>query len=368
MAQRSSTKAKESPDPDDERKPEDPTDITARSWKYVLRKVVREFGADACTDLAASLTYYFVLSLFPALVAIVSLLGLFGQTKDTVNLMLHIVSNLGSHQVVDAVRGPLESLAKSPAAGFGFVAGILGAVWSASGYVRAFGRAMNRIYTVDEGRPFLKLRVTTLPITVVTLVLIVIAALILVVSGPVAKSIGDALGVGETALFVWNIVKWPILVIVAILMVAILYYASPNLKQPKLRWMSMGAFLALALWAGASVLFGLYVANFSSYNKTYGSLGAIIVFLLWIWITNIALLFGAEFDAETERGRQLQAGIEAEEEIKLPPRETTASDKKAAKHDEDVALGRQIRKDHGQDPDNPDAPKAGIFHRLTHRK
>lgn len=376
MAQRSGTKEAQSPAPDDPRKPDDPTDITTRSWKYILRKVVREFGADQCTDIAASLTYYFVLSLFPALVAIVSLLGLFGQTKETVDLILQVVSNLGSSQVSDAIRQPLESMAKSPAAGVGFAVGVLGAVWSASGYVRAFGRGMNRIYTVDEGRPFIKLRLTTLLVTVVTLVLIVIAALLLVVSGPIARSVGEALGVGETAVVVWNIVKWPALVLIAVIVVAILYYATPNVQQPKLSWMSMGAFLALVLWAGSSVLFGLYVANFSSYNKTYGALGAIIVFLLWIWITNIALLFGAEFDAETERGRQLQAGIEAEEDIKLPPRDTTSSDKKAAKHDEDVALGRRIRQTHGQNSDEPDDKKAknehfgkvGLFHRLTRRR
>ena len=365
MAQRSSVREAEAPAPDDDRKPDDPTDITKRSWKYVLRKVLREFTADQCTDLAAGLTYFAVLALFPALVAIVSLLGLFGQTQQTVDLVLQIARNLGSAQVVDAIRGPVESLAKSPAAGVGFVTGILGALWSASGYVGAFGRAMNRVYAIDEGRPVWKLRPTTLLVTVVTVVLIVLGALLLLLSGPVAESVGNIIGLGDTAVLVWNIVKWPVLAAIAVVVVAILYYAAPNVKQPKFRWMSMGALLALTVWVVASLLFGIYVANFSSYNRTYGALGTVIVFLLWIWITNLALLFGAEFDAEIERGRELQAGIEAEEEIKLPPRDTRGSDKRAKKRADDVAVGRALREQRGEPAGDEEPPrKVGLFNRL----
>ncbi|PPG87799.1 ribonuclease BN [Rathayibacter sp. AY1F3] len=343
MAEQSTTREKTAPDPDDSRKPDDVTDITKRSWFYVLKKTAREFGADQCTDLAAALTYYAVLALFPALLAIVSVLGLFGQAQATTDLVLDLIGNLASSEVVDLLRDPIQALTSSSAAGLAFVTGVVGAIWSASGYVGAFGRAMNRVYQIDEGRPFWKLRPTMLGVTVVTVVLIVIAALILVLSGPVATAVGDVVGLGPAALTVWNIAKWPVLVVIAIVIVATLYYWAPNIRQPKFRWISIGSIVALAIWLIASTGFAFYVANFSNYNKTYGSLGAVIVFLLWIWITNIALLFGAEFDAELERGRELQAGIEAEETIQLPPRDTAGSDKKAAVHEKDVRDGRWLR-------------------------
>ncbi|QHC66520.1 YihY family inner membrane protein [Rathayibacter sp. VKM Ac-2759] len=343
MAEKSTTREKTAPEPDDARKPDEVSDITKRSWLYVLKKTGREFGADQCTDLAAALTYYAVLALFPALLAIVSVLGVFGQAQATTDTVLELVGNLASAQVVDLLRDPIESLTSSPAAGLALITGIVGAIWSASGYVGAFGRAMNRIYEIDEGRPFWKLRPTMLGVTVVTVVLIVVAALLLVLSGPVASAVGDVVGLGPAALTVWNIVKWPVLLLIAVVIIAVLYYFAPNIRQPKFRWISTGAFLALAIWLIASVGFAFYVANFSNYDKTYGSLGAVIVFLLWIWITNIALLFGAEFDAELERGRQLQAGIEAEETLQLPPRDTAASEKKQAVHEQDVRDGKWIR-------------------------
>lgn len=202
---------------------------------------------------------------------------------------------------------------------------------------------MNRIYEIQEGRPFWKLKPVQLLVTLVSLVLIVIAALILVISGPVADAVGSALGIGETATTVWSIAKWPVLALVVVLILAILYYATPNAKQPTFRWMSMGALLAIVVLVIATVAFGFYVANFSNYDETYGSLAGVVIFLLWLWIVNNAILFGAEFDAELERGRQLQAGIAAEEDIQLLPRDTRKSDKVAAKEEKDVTEGRRIR-------------------------
>ncbi|MWV59669.1 YihY/virulence factor BrkB family protein [Rathayibacter sp. VKM Ac-2754] len=348
MSQTSTEREQTAPDPDDSRKPDDPTDVTARSWGYVLKKTLREFGADQCTDLAAALTYYAVLALFPGLLAIVSILGLFGQAESTTSTVLELAGGFVSPDVLDTVRGPLQELTSSNAAGVAFVAGLLGALWSASGYVGAFGRAMNRIYGIDEGRPIWKLRPTMLGITLVTVALLVIAGLILVLSGPIAETIGDAIGLGEVALTVWSIAKWPVLIVIMVVIVAVLYHWSPNVKQPKFAWTSLGSVLALVIWALASAGFAFYVANFSNYNKTYGALGGVIVFLLWLWITNLALLFGAEFDAELERGRQLQAGIEAEEVLQLPPRDTRLSEKKAKKHADDVADGRELRESAGK--------------------
>ena len=349
------TKARTAPSPDDPRKPDDITDITKRSWGYVLKKTLREFTADQCTDLAAALTYYAVLALFPGLLAIVSILGLFGAAGHTTDTVLSLVSNLASEDAVSALRGPVEQLTSTSAAGLAFVTGLLGALWSASGYVGAFGRAMNRIYQVDEGRPIWKLRPTMLGVTLFTVIMLVIGALLLVVSGPVAEAIGDVIGLGPVALTVWNIAKWPVLIVIAVVVVAVLYYWAPNIRQPKFRWMSLGSLLALLVWAIATAGFGFYVANFGNYNATYGALGGVIVFLLWLWITNLALLFGAEFDAELERGRELQAGMPAEETIQLPPRDTAQSDKKAEQHAKDVLEGLKIRTAHGKTPPEGDA-------------
>ena len=221
--------------------------------------------------------------------------------------------------------------------------GILTALWSASGYVGAFGRAMNRIYEIDEGRPFVKLRGTMLAVTIATVLIVVLLAAMLVLSGPVAESVGNALGLGDVVLTIWNIAKWPLIVLLVVAAIAILYYATPNVKQPKFRWMSLGSLIALVIFLLASLAFGFYVANFSSYNETYGTIGGVIISLLWLWILNMSLLFGAEFDAEMERGRQLQAGIEAEETIQLPPRDTKQSDKLQAREEEDIQRGRELR-------------------------
>ncbi|MCS5518996.1 YihY/virulence factor BrkB family protein [Curtobacterium flaccumfaciens] len=330
------------PDPDDARKPDNPTDLKKPTLVYTLKKTLREFTSDQCTDLAASLTYYSVLALFPGLLAVVSLLGLVGQADNTIKTMLQIIGNIGSDQVVDLIKEPLEGLVRSPAAPITFIVGVVGALWSASGYVGAFGRAMNRIYNVREGRPIWKLRPTMLGVTVTTVVLLVIGLLVLV-SGPLARSFGDVIGLGDVAATVLLIVQWPILLVIAIIVVAVLYYWSPNVKQPKFRWVSGGSILAILIWIIASVGFGFYVGNFSNYNATYGSLGGVIVFLLWIWITNNALLFGAEFDAEIERGRELQAGIRAEEDIQLPERDTRQIEKQDEKRAQDVLEGIRIR-------------------------
>lgn len=342
----STAKARTASAPDDSRKPDSPTDVTRPSWKYIAKKTLREFTKDQCPDLAAALTYYSVLSIFPALLALVSLLGIFGQPGKTTSALLDIVQGFAPAETVEAIRQPVEQLSNSNTAGFTLVLGILTALWSASGYVGAFGRAMNRIYEIDEGRPFIKLRGTMLGVTIATVLIVVLLAAMLVLSGPVAESVGKAIGLGGAFLAVWNIAKWPVILLLVVLAIAILYYATPNVKQPKFRWMSLGSLIALVIFLLASLAFGFYVANFSSYNETYGAIGGVIISLLWLWILNMSLLFGAEFDAETERGRQLQAGIEAEETIQLPPRDTKQSDKLQAREEEDIKRGRELRELH----------------------
>ena len=293
------------------------------------------------------MTYYAVLALFPALLAMVSLLGLFGQAGKTGELIT-VLSDMGAGSVADTIKGPLDQLTATSSAGIALVIGVVGALWSASGYVGAFGRAMNRIYEIQEGRPFWKLRPLMIVITLAAVILAGLVAIGLVVSGPVARAIGDAIGLGDTAVTIWGIVKWPVLLGLAAVAVAILYYATPNVQQPKFKWISLGAVVAIVTWVIASALFGFYISQFSNYNKTYGSLAGVIIFLLWLWITNLALLFGAELNAEMERGRQLQAGIPAEDEIQLPPRDTRVIDKNAAKETRDIEQGRQLRDSRGQ--------------------
>ena len=339
----STTKARTAPDEDADVKPDSLRDISKPSWKYTARKAWAEFSADGCTDLAAALTYYAVLSLFPALLALVSLLGVFGQGESTTTALLDIVRDLGQANAADQLEGPISQMTQANQAGLGLVAGLVGALWSASGYVGAFGRAMNRIYQIDEGRPFWKLRPVQLLITLVGVIMVALVLVALVVSGPLAETVGEAIGLGSTAVTVWNIAKWPVILFVVVVLVALLYYSTPNVKQPTFRWISVGAAIAILTWVLASIVFGFYVANFGSYNKTYGSLAGVIVFLLWLWITNLALLFGAEVDSELERSRQLQAGIEAEETLQLPPRDDTASEKRRHKHEEHLEEGRRLR-------------------------
>jgi membrane protein len=331
------------PDPEDNRKPDGPTDLDKRSWFYVLRKTMHEFGDDQCTDLAAALTYYSVLAIFPAALALVSILGVVGQSQKAVSTVVDTLKPLVSAQMLGTIEPALNQIASSNSAGIALIVGVALALWSASGYVGAFGRAMNRIYEIQEGRPFWKLRPLLLLLTLIAVVLTAVVLLMLIVSGPVAQSIGNVVGLGDTAVTVWQFAKWPILLIVVVLIVALLYYATPNVKQPKFRWISVGAFVAIIIWILASVAFAFYVANFSSYNKTYGSLAGVIVGLLWLWITNLALLFGAELDSELERGRQLEAGLPAEEDLQLPARDTRNIKKQQEKEDKDIALGRKIR-------------------------
>lgn len=332
-------------DPEHDDKPDAPTHLEKRSWKYILTRTVREFSSDQCTDAAATLTYYAILAMFPALVATFSLLGVVGQNQEAAEAVMGIVEEVAPGDMAETIRGPIEQLASASGAGIALIVGIVVALWSASGYVGAFSRVMNRIYEIDEGRPFWKLRPMQLLVTLIAVVSLAIAALTLVLSGDLVKAIGDAIGASSAVQLTWSIAKWPLLVFVIVFLVAVLYYATPNAKQPKFRWISPGAVVAIVVLAIATFGFGVYVTNFANYDRTYGSLAGVIIFLFWVWIANLALLFGAEFDAELERGRQLQGGIAAEDDIRLPPRDTRQIEKHEKKEEELVAEGRRIRSD-----------------------
>jgi membrane protein len=298
-----------------------PNKLPRHAWGGVLKRTFSEFSADNLTDWAAALTYYGIVALFPALIALVSILGLVGQSATK-----PLLDNLGgfapgpAHQILEnALNGLTQSRG---GAGILFVVGLAGALWSASGYIGAFIRASNIIWDVEEGRPIWRTLPLRVVITVTMIVLLAVSAIAVVVTGPLADRVGKLIGVGGTFVTVWDIAKWPVLVAVVSFMFSILYYASPNVRQPGFRWVTPGGVLAVVSWIVVSAAFGIYVANFGSYNKTYGSLGAIIIFLVWLWLSNVAILLGAELNAELERGRQIEAGQPPDREPFLPPRST----------------------------------------------
>lgn len=288
-----------------------------------LKRTLTEFQEDNLSDWAAALTYYGLFSLFPALIAMVSLLGIFGDPKTTTEKLTEIITELGPESAAETFEGPIKSIIENQtAAGFAFVFGLAVALWSASAYVGAFIRASNIIYETPEGRPFWKLRPLQIAVTLAMIVMMALLAVGLVLTGPVVEAIADPVGLSSTAVDVWNIAKWPVMAAIFILMVDVLYYTAPNVKLRGFKWVTPGAIVSIVVWAIASALFALYVANFGSYDKTYGTLGGLIVLLLWFWITNLAILFGHQMNAERERSAEIEEGLpRAEKEIQLEPRD-----------------------------------------------
>lgn len=335
---------------------EQPETYGRRSLWYVARKSLHEFSDDQGTDLAASLTYYAVLAIFPAALALVSLIGVFSNGQHALNEVLDILRPIAPGATVTHIHDVLKPLVHSSNAIATLIVGVLGALWSASAYISAFGRMMNRVYEVEEGRAFWRLRPLNLILTLVAVVLAAAAVVIMVVSGPVASSVGAKLGLGTTAINIWNIAKWPVLLVIVIAIVAMLYHFTPNVKLGKFRPFSPGAVVAILGWVVASVLFGLYVANFSSYDKVYGSVAGAIVVMLWLWITNVALVFGAELDSEMERARELHRGTAAEERLQLPLRSARGVEKARVRRERDIAAGREVRASRAGAGDPGDRP------------
>jgi membrane protein len=297
-----------------------PTGLPERRWGPVLKRTVSEFRDDNLTDWAAALTYYGVLALFPALVALVSTVGFLGQSTVQ-SLISNIQAIPADGQAKKIVVDTIDNLSEHKgSAGIAFFAGLALALWSASSYVGAFIRASNAIYEKPEGRPFYRLRPVQLAVTLVMLVVLAISAAAVAITGPLTERVGQAVGLGNTGQTIFDIAKWPVILLVVGFMFSLLYYAAPNVRQPRFRWITPGGLLAVGLWLIASAGFALYVANFSSFDKTYGSFAGVIVFLVWLWISNIAVLLGQELNAELERERELAAGLPAQDEIQLPPR------------------------------------------------
>ncbi len=304
------------------RRPEGPPHARKGSAFQTAKRTLSEFKEDNLTDVAAALTYYAVLSIFPALIALIALVGLVGNPQTITNELTKLVSSIGPASSAQTFKEPIASLAHgSSKTGILLIVGVAAALWTASGYVGAFMRASNKIYEVEEGRSFIKLRPLQMLVTLILVVLLALVLVALVVTGPIASKVGSAIGAGTTAVTIWDIAKWPVLLIVVTFMIAVLYYAAPNARLRGLKSIMTGALLAVVIWLIASAGFAYYVANFGSYNKTYGTLGAIIALLVLLWITNVAILLGAEINAERERSRQLRDGTPgAERELQLKER------------------------------------------------
>lgn len=304
--------------------PDHPTQLPRSAWPGVLKRTLKEFSRDNLTDLAAALTYYGVLAIFPMIIVVVSILGLIGSSATQ-----PLIQNLGS-----VAPGPAKQILTSAiqnvqsgrgAAGILFVVGLAVALWSASGYIAAFMRASNVVWDIEEGRPIWKTVPIRLGVTLITVLLITASAVAVLFTGGLATQAGKVLGLGSTAVTVFDIVKWPIMLVIVSVILAILYYAGPNVRQPGFRWVTPGSVLAVLLWILVSAAFAFYISSFASYNKTYGTLGGVIAFLVWLWLTNVVILLGAEFNAELERGRQIQAGHPPHREPYLPARDQPKS-------------------------------------------
>ncbi len=319
-----------------------PTDLDAASWRYIVLRTIKEFRRDACIDHSAALAFRSTLAVFPVLLVIVSVLGLLGETNRFTNFIVNTVSDLGSTKTADSVRALFDALSQAPAA-YACALGIVLTLWSTSGYVSAFGRTMNHIYGFREGRVAWRLRLSFVPLAAFLVIIVLASAAALLVGGSVAEAVGRELGLPDALVFAWNIVRIPLVLILAVLAIALLYYFTPNVRHQRIRWMSVGAFAALLVWIVSSAGLLLYFANFSSFDRSYGAIGGGIVFLSWLWLTNIALLVGGEFDAELERMRQLHLGRDAESHLRLPMRETKMAITNINAELQDTIAAREIR-------------------------
>ncbi|MFQ6330116.1 YihY/virulence factor BrkB family protein [Nocardia sp. CWNU-33] len=294
--------------------------MSGQSWRRVLRSTARRLLHDELTDWAAALTYYSVLSIFPGLLVIVSALGLLGPgaTGSLIDTIRGIGPGSGTALLVDAIK---ELDGARSFAGPLAVAGLITAFWTASTYIGAFIRAVNSIYGPAEGRPLWKTLPLRLGLTTAVMLLVALCGIGVVVSGSIADQIGHWFGLGSAGVAAWNIAKWPVLAVLVSVVLAMLYWLAPNARQLGWRWLTPGSVLAVLIWTAASAGFACYVTNFGNYDKVYGSLASAIVFSSWLWLTNVAVLLGAQFDAELARGRRIEQGGSPDQEPILPTRD-----------------------------------------------
>ncbi|RXZ47464.1 YihY/virulence factor BrkB family protein [Agromyces fucosus] len=338
-------------DPSGSADDDSPAQLSRADWRIIGTRTVHEYRINQVHDIAAALTFYVLLTIFPALLAVLALLGIFGSAEAVVADALRVLEELGGASVVEVLREPLDQLLNASHAGLAFGSGLVATLWAASGFVGTFGRGMNRIYRVEEGRPFWEMRPAMLAVSAVLVVLGAIAAAGLVMTGPVAEAAARVLGLDEGVVFWWDLAKVPVLAAIGVLVLAVLYWAAPNVRRRHLRWFSIGAVAALLAWIATTALFALYVFGVGNYERVYGVLGGVVAFMLWVWLSNLAMLFGAVLDTEVERARQLRAGIPAEEQVRLPLRD-----------DRVITVNRtqRLRDVHASAGMRPDTPVDGV--------
>ncbi|MCD1573105.1 YihY/virulence factor BrkB family protein [Agromyces mediolanus] len=329
-------------------RPASPVQLSRAAWWVAARRTARTFFEGNGIDRAAALAFFSVLALFPAILVTASILALAGQEGRALGAAIDLAGDVLPRETVEFLRERLGEFAVSPAATLGVVTGAVVALWTASAYVTAFGRAMNDVYGVDEGRPVWKLRGIQLLVTAGFLALVSIIVLLLLLGGGIATAVAEQLGAGEAVQLTWAIARWPLMFAVLVCLIALLYRATPNVRQPRFRWLSVGAVLAIVVVAGASAAFAWYLTAFADYDRVYGSLAGAVVFLVWLWLVNGGLLIGAAFDAELERARELQAGAHAEDRILLEPRDTTRMARNAERIAAERERARRLRRDAGE--------------------
>ncbi|WP_350348779.1 YihY/virulence factor BrkB family protein [Agromyces sp. G08B096] len=326
-----------------------PIRMTRDDWRVILRRTWHEFRINQSADIAAALTYYATLAVFPALLAALAVIGAVGSAEAVTKDVLQVVSDLGGDSMVAALDEPIEQLLGASHHWFAILVGVVGTLWSASGYLGVFGRAMNRILHVEEGRPFWASRPAMLLVAAVVVVLASCVAILLIGTGPVAETVARGIGLDEGVVLWWDLAKLPVAALLVAAVIALLYWATPNVKRRHFRWFSVGAAAALVTWVVTTAIFGLYVVGFGTYERNYGVLGGAVAFLLWVWLSNLAVVFGAVLDTEVERVRQLRAGIPAEEHLQLPLREDRMVRKNREQRNADVRASAELRPPSGVD-------------------
>jgi membrane protein len=276
----------------------------------VAKRAFAQFRRHEMTDVAAALTYYAMLSLFPAIVLATSLFALIGDQQTVSNAVDYFARQGADEATQEAIRKVMDKIvsASGGAVSFALVISIVVALNGASGAFGASGRALNRIYGVQEDRGFVGRKLTDLGITLMIVVLLLVVMAALFLGGGFAEDLLGSIGLGSSASAVWSIVRWPVALVAMLAAYALIYSYAPDVEPRRLRWLTPGAAGGVAIWIVASIGFGIYIRNFSSYGAAYGAAGAVIVLLLWLWLSSCAFLFGAEVNAELERAERAAAG------------------------------------------------------------
>lgn len=313
------------------------------SWRIALTRAGHGFMRHRGIDAAAALTFFTALATFPALLVLVSAFAFFDNRDAAVSDLLAIAGTVVPGDAASDLENVLRELLSLQNPGIALVAGLILLVWTVSGFATAFGRVVNTVYEVEEGRQFWSFRGRMVLVALLLIVLGTVVVAILLTTPDATESILGRRGIAPLVATVWNVGKWPLLLAVVAVYISLLYYATPNVRHTRMRWATIGSFAAIALWAVGTALFAAYIVVAGHYDTLYGSLGGLVTALLWAYLSNAALVAGAEIDAEFVRLRQLARGEAAEETVRLPLRDTSRNHTLARQRSADVAAAARIR-------------------------